>query len=64
VFQAGPRVCLGQHMATFEAQLLLAFLVDRYEFQVPDKDVQRVFTYMPAITLTVKDGLELNVVKL
>jgi len=61
VFQAGPRVCLGQSMATFEAGLLIAYLVDRYEFSCPDP--KREFKYAPGITLTVKDGLDLEVRK-
>lgn len=62
VFQAGPRICLGEALAKFEASLLLGVLVDRFRISLPSPDAK--FTYMPGITLTVKDGLPLRVERL
>jgi len=59
VFQAGPRICLGQAMAMFEAQLLIGFLLDRFRFTMPDP--ARAATYELGITIAVKGGLNLVV---
>jgi len=59
VFQAGPRICLGQSFALLEAQMVLAYVLSSgylFEF-LPN----RVYTYQPGITLSVKDGLFLKV---
>lgn len=58
-FQAGPRICLGESLAKFEAALLLGVLVDRFDMQLPTPDTK--YTYSPGITLTIKDGLFLKV---
>lgn len=63
VFQAGPRVCLGESMAKFEIQLVLAYLVERYRFSVPAGVDAQSITYAAGITLKVKDGLNLVVEK-
>lgn len=34
VFQAGPRICLGMNLALFEAGIMLATLVQRFEFEL------------------------------
>mmetsp|Transcript_22593 Transcript_22593/g.27645 ORF Transcript_22593/g.27645 Transcript_22593/m.27645 type:complete len:197 (+) Transcript_22593:642-1232(+) len=61
VFQAGPRICLGQDFAVFEAKCVLSTLVQRYQFslsgQVPE------IPYSPGITMTVNGGLNLIVKK-
>ena len=62
VFQAGPRVCLGQEMAKFEASLALAFLVDKFSFALADPSV--VPSYAPGLTLTVRGSLDLRVTAL
>lgn len=62
MFQAGPRICLGESLAKFEAALLLAVMVDQFSISLPSKDAK--FTYAPGITLTVKDGLNLRVERL
>lgn len=62
MFQAGPRICLGESLAKFEASLLLGLLLDKFRFSLPSKDAK--YTYTPGITLTVKGGLFLNVQKL
>lgn len=35
-FGAGPRVCLGQHLATTEMMVMAAMLLQRFELHVPD----------------------------
>lgn len=62
IFQAGPRICLGESLAKFEAALLLGLLVDKFKFSLPRPDAK--YTYQPGITLTVKDGLQLKVERL
>jgi cytochrome P450 len=52
---------LGESLAKFEASLLLALLVDRFEFSpIPD----RVYQKAMGITLSVSNGMELNVKRL
>lgn len=63
VFQAGPRICLGESMAKFEAELMLVFLVERYEFALPPGVLAESITYQPGITLKIKNGLRLDVTK-
>lgn len=63
VFQAGPRICLGESMAKFEAQLMLAYLVERYTFAFPADVQPESKTYVPGLTIKVKDGLHLVVKK-
>jgi cytochrome P450 len=62
MFQAGPRICLGESLAKFEAALLLGVLVDKFRFTPPKPDCK--YTYSPGITLKVKDGLTLRVERL
>ncbi|MEO1412247.1 MAG: cytochrome P450 [Bacteroidota bacterium] len=53
-FGAGPRMCIGNHFALMEMQLLLALLVRRYDFQlVSDRPV----AMQPLITLKPKGGI-------
>ena len=61
-FQAGPRICIGESLAKFEAALLLGVLVDRFQISLPQPDT--TFTYSPGITLVVKDGLGLRITRL
>ena len=35
-FIAGPRNCLGQHLALLETKMVIALLLQRYEFTLPD----------------------------
>ncbi|EDQ89905.1 uncharacterized protein MONBRDRAFT_7625 [Monosiga brevicollis MX1] len=53
-FNAGPRLCLGMHMAYIEAKLLVAMLVQRFDFEVkPNQE----FTYTVTLTMPLKNGL-------
>ncbi|CAO3638135.1 unnamed protein product [Cunninghamella blakesleeana] len=60
VFHAGPRVCLGQNLATLEALVALVFLLRRYQFNlIPNQDI----TYQVSLTLPMKNGIKVNVEK-
>lgn len=55
VFQAGPRLCLGQRMAYFEAKLLLTMILRSHKFTLkPGTDVQPNHV---SITLSVEGAL-------
>ncbi|KAI9257744.1 cytochrome P450 [Helicostylum pulchrum] len=57
-FHAGPRVCLGQNLATLEALVCVAMLLKRYTFKlVPGQDV----TYDFSLTLPMRDGMKVYV---
>lgn len=41
-FIAGPRNCLGQHLALLESKMVIALLTQRYDFRLPmDSEQQR-----------------------
>ncbi|KAG2200618.1 hypothetical protein INT47_007362 [Mucor saturninus] len=57
-FHAGPRVCLGQNLATLEALIAIVFLVKRYKFTLmPGQDV----TYQVSLTLPMRYGMKVMV---
>ncbi|OBZ86583.1 hypothetical protein A0J61_05360 [Choanephora cucurbitarum] len=57
-FHAGPRVCLGQQLATLEALIVIAFLLKRYKFTLlPGQDI----TYQISLTLPMKNGMKVMV---
>jgi cytochrome P450 len=56
VFNAGPRTCLGQQMATVEAVSVLAAVTGRFDLQVVEKERDAV-TYGLSLTLPVRGGL-------
>ncbi|KAG1115501.1 hypothetical protein G6F42_013920 [Rhizopus arrhizus] len=59
-FHAGPRICLGQNLATLEALVCVAMLLKRYTFKlVPGQHV----TYDFSLTLPMKDGMKVYVEK-
>ena len=59
-FGAGPRMCIGNHFALMEMQLLLALLIRRYDFHlVSDQRVEM----QPLITLKPKGGIRMRVKK-
>jgi len=57
-FHAGPRVCLGQNLATHEAITVLSLLVRNFQFEVLPQE----FTYGISLTLPMKDGLHVHVI--
>ncbi|KAI8980884.1 cytochrome P450 [Pilobolus umbonatus] len=59
-FHAGPRVCLGQHLATLEALVAIIFLLKRYKFTlVPGQNI----TYQISLTLPMLHGMKVMVEK-
>ncbi|ORZ25556.1 cytochrome P450 [Absidia repens] len=57
-FHAGPRVCLGQNLATLEALVAVCVLLKRYKFSlVPNQNV----TYQVSLTLPMKYGLKVTI---
>ncbi|MET0384989.1 MAG: cytochrome P450 [Polyangiales bacterium] len=59
-FSAGPRVCIGNHFAMMEAQLILATWLRRLRFELitPDQQVE----HEALITLRPRGGLPLRIV--
>ena len=57
-FGAGPRMCIGNHFAMMEMQLLLATIMQRFDFEL---DVNHVVEVDPLITLRPKNGILLKV---
>ena len=55
-FGAGPRVCLGNHFAYMEAQLALAVLLRRFEFELMGDDEPE-----PSATLRPRYGIRMRV---
>ncbi|KAH8556114.1 cytochrome P450 [Umbelopsis sp. PMI_123] len=57
-FHAGPRVCLGQNLATLEALVALTMLMKRYRFKLlPGQNI----TYQISLTLPMKYGMKVQV---
>ncbi|CAO3607796.1 unnamed protein product [Cunninghamella blakesleeana] len=57
-FHGGPRVCLGQNLATLEALVAITLLLKRYQFSlVPGQNI----TYQISLTLPMKHGLKVLV---
>ncbi len=59
-FGAGPRMCIGNHFAMMEMQLLLALLVRRFDFTLTDGQQVEM---QPLITLKPKEGIWMTVKK-
>ncbi|GAA5809153.1 hypothetical protein MFLAVUS_002558 [Mucor flavus] len=59
-FNAGPRVCLGQNLATLEALVAMVFIVKRYKFELVSG---QNITYQVSLTLPMKEGMKVYVAK-
>ncbi|KAI8376493.1 cytochrome P450 [Radiomyces spectabilis] len=58
VFHVGPRVCLGQNLATLEALVAIVLLLKKYKFSlIPGQKI----TYDASLTLPMKYGLKASV---
>lgn len=55
VFQAGPRICLGMDMATFEAKLCAVELLRYFTFELAPGQAERT-TYGQKLTMAVSTG--------
>ncbi|KAF7728512.1 hypothetical protein EC973_005916 [Apophysomyces ossiformis] len=57
-FHSGPRVCLGQNLATLEGLIAMTYLLKRYRFSlVPGQDI----TYQVSLSLPMKNGMKVFV---
>jgi len=56
-FQAGPRICLGQDMAIFEAKVCIVMLLQRFGFAMPPGEAEKVH-YSNTLTMSVCDSRE------
>ena len=59
-FATGPRVCIGNHFALMEGQILLAHLVQRVDFQPA---AESNIVPMPGITLRALHGIPMRVTR-
>jgi cytochrome P450 len=53
VFQAGPRICLGQNMAIFEAKIIAAMLLREFSFEMKDAEAHKITYHPVALTLSI-----------
>ena len=60
-FGAGPRMCIGNHFAMMEMQLILAMLVQRFDFELLDN---APVIPQPLVTLSPKGGIRMRVKRL
>eukprot|EP00941_MAST-03F_sp_MAST-3F-sp1_P005326 g5326.t1 len=61
VFQAGPRICLGQKMALFEASTLLATVLPKFHLESPTfSNIKNPPQYVISVILWIKDGLPMK----
>eukprot|EP00039_Didymoeca_costata_P008146 m.108529 g.108529 ORF g.108529 m.108529 type:complete len:626 (-) comp13969_c0_seq1:89-1966(-) len=61
VFQAGPRICAGMNLALFEASLLTAVLIRRFDFSPATGEDFHGKTYLFTLTTRVKGGVPMTV---
>lgn len=57
-FALGPRMCIGNHFAMMEMQLILVMMVQRYDFQLVDK---RQIEEEALVTLRPKHGIRMSI---
>jgi len=57
VFQAGPRVCLGEQMAIFETKILVATLLQRFTFDLKEGEADKIH-YSGGLTMSLCNSKE------
>jgi len=57
VFQGGPRICLGQNMALFEAKALAVQLLQRFSFQLLAGEKDKI-SYSTMITMSLVNSTD------
>ncbi|GAB9473894.1 Cytochrome p450 86a2 [Globisporangium polare] len=60
VFQGGPRVCPGRNMALLEVKILIARLLKLFSVKIQDGEKVKDRGFTLNTTLTIKDGLPLQ----
>ena len=55
-FGGGPRVCIGNHFAMMEGQILLAHLAQSFRFELVDREIEP----QPLVTLRPKGGVHVR----
>jgi cytochrome P450 len=53
VFQAGPRICLGQNMAIFEAKIVTAMLLRELSFEMDPAEADKITYHAVALTMSI-----------
>lgn len=59
-FGAGPRMCIGEHFAMMEMQLLLALLIRRFDFELMDS---LPIPYQALVTMKPSNGIKMKLKK-
>ena len=56
VFQAGPRICLGNRMAVFSSKILTAMLLQQFRFTLEQGEIEKI-TYSLMLTMSLKNNV-------
>ncbi len=59
-FGAGPRMCIGNHFAMMEMQLILTMMVQQFDFELID---DKLVSPQPLVTLSPKGGIKMRLKK-
>jgi cytochrome P450 len=57
-FAAGPRMCIGNNFALFEADIIMAKIIQNFDFEYIGKSAPEMF---PSTILRVKNGLPMKI---